>query len=105
MKVRQTHFVSSFFCLFLIRQINQAVMRRMAEYLLNLTKPQEDPYGQDQDQPAELADGCQPVLVETPRIVCLDLAYSKILLTTWKETSKANFWTLFFPIVQSRKVS
>lgn len=41
----------------------------MPEYLLisgrHLTNPQEDPYGQDQDQPAQLVDGCQLVLGET----------------------------------------
>lgn len=70
----------------------------MPEYLLilrrHLTKPQEDSYEQDQEQPAKLVGGCHLVLVETPRIVCLDLAYSKILSTTWKETSRAKFWTI-----------
>lgn len=45
----------------------------MPEYLLilrrHLTKPQEDSYEQDQEQPAKLVGGCHPVLVETPRIV------------------------------------
>ena len=75
----------------------------MPEYLLilggHLTKPQEVSDEQDQEQQAKLVGGCQLVLVETPRIVCLDLAYSKILSTTWKETSRAKFWTIL-PIVR-----
>lgn len=43
-----------------------------------LIKPQDDPYRQDQEQPAKLVDKCQLVLVETPRMVYLDLAYPKI---------------------------
>lgn len=73
--------------LFLFWQNNQAVIRRMPQSISwfqdgILLKPQDDPYRQDPEQPATLVDGCQLVLVEAPRILCLDLAYSKILSTT-----------------------
>lgn len=64
----------------------------------------EDPHGQIQEKPAKLVDGCQPVLGETLRMVCLDLAHSKILLTTWKEMSKDKLFGCFSNS-QSRKVS
>lgn len=69
----------------------------------HLTKPQEDPYGQIQEKPAKLVDGCQPVLGETLRMVCLDLAHSKILLTTWREMSKTNFLAPF-PIAKAGRL-